>query len=82
MSVILVALEWSSRIPSLLAVHKTCSKKVRTWYDRQTWFKGGHRETVLGCDGQNPNLKELLRMWVFQLITMDVTDMRVAPAPP
>ena len=45
-------------------------------------LSGGHRETVLGCDGQNPNLKELLRMWVFQLITMDVTDMRVAPAPP
>ena len=25
-------------------------------------LSGGHRETVLGCDGQNPNLKELLRM--------------------
>ncbi|KAL1730760.1 hypothetical protein EV714DRAFT_283855 [Schizophyllum commune] len=25
-------------------------------------LSGGHRETVLGCDGQNPNLKELLRI--------------------
>ncbi|TRM67098.1 hypothetical protein BD626DRAFT_484742 [Schizophyllum amplum] len=25
-------------------------------------LSGGHRETVLGCDGQNPNLKELLHI--------------------